>query len=69
MLRHVNWGPARRGVYHGDAVTFPAVNTFLQDIRDALRTSRRRPALTLVIVASLAIGMTLVDPVVALREE
>jgi len=33
------------------------MNTLLQDIRYAFRTSRRNPALTLVIVASLAIGI------------
>ena len=33
------------------------MNTFLQDIRYALRTSRRSLALTSVIVASLAIGI------------
>jgi len=33
------------------------MNTLLQDIRYALRTSRRNPALALVIVASLAIGI------------
>src|SRR5262247_3719801 len=33
------------------------MNTFLQDVRYALRTSRRSPAFTLVVVASLAIGI------------
>ena len=33
------------------------MNTLLRDIRYAVRTSMRNPALTLVIVASLAIGI------------
>ena len=33
------------------------MNAFLQDLRYAIRTLRRSPASTLVIVASLAIGI------------